>query len=92
MLTLQIMQLLKWPFDKDEVTAVLATIERQKSILSLAVQNDHTGILRTISKGVQSMKTDVGAIRQGVAGLSIQQARNLPCSLEKFIHFSDTSS
>ena len=32
---------LAWPFQKEEVTALIATIERQKTILNLARQNDH---------------------------------------------------
>lgn len=30
-----------WPFQKEEVKAILGTIERQKALLNLARQNDH---------------------------------------------------
>jgi hypothetical protein len=30
-----------WPFKKAEVRAILSTIERQKSLFDLALQNDH---------------------------------------------------
>jgi hypothetical protein len=33
---------LVWSFSKKEVVAILATIERLKSLFSLALQNDHT--------------------------------------------------
>jgi hypothetical protein len=32
---------LTWPFQKDDVKYILSTIERQKSLFSLALQNDH---------------------------------------------------
>ena len=34
-------QSVMWPFDKSEILAILASIERQKSLLNLALQNDH---------------------------------------------------
>lgn len=33
---------LSWPFKKEEIIAILGRIERQKSLFSLALQNDHT--------------------------------------------------
>jgi hypothetical protein len=32
---------LSWPFQKGEVTTILSTIERQKQLFILALQNDH---------------------------------------------------
>jgi hypothetical protein len=32
---------LTWPFRKDEVLEILGTIERQKALFNLALQNDH---------------------------------------------------
>jgi hypothetical protein len=32
---------LTWPFRKEEIKEILSAIERHKSLLSLAVQNDH---------------------------------------------------
>ena len=32
---------LRWPFDKAEVSDLLSSLERQKSLFSLALQNDH---------------------------------------------------
>ena len=33
---------ISWPFQKGEIRELLHTIERQKSLLDLALQNDHT--------------------------------------------------
>lgn len=38
--TLQIGTRIRWPLRKDEVKDILSAIERQKSLLSLALQND----------------------------------------------------
>lgn len=67
--------MIKWPYEKDEVMALLATIERQKSMLSLGTQNDHSGILCAISAGVWSIKTEIEAIGEGLAGLGRHQDR-----------------
>lgn len=32
---------LAWPFQREEIRDILATIERQKSLFNLAIQNDH---------------------------------------------------
>lgn len=32
---------LKWPFQREEIKDILSTIERQKSLFDLALQNDH---------------------------------------------------
>ena len=32
---------LSWPFSKSEINAILERIERQKSVFSLALENDH---------------------------------------------------
>ena len=37
----QLAQSLKWPFDRAEVADILKTLERQKLLFSLAMQNDH---------------------------------------------------
>ena len=36
----KLVQKLRWPLQKDEVKDVLSSIERQKTLLSLALQND----------------------------------------------------
>jgi hypothetical protein len=41
----QVAQVLKWPLDKAEVNEVLGTIERLKSLFSLAMQNDHVYVI-----------------------------------------------
>lgn len=38
----RVQKALTWPFQKQEVKDILATIERQKPLFLLALQNDHT--------------------------------------------------
>ena len=61
---------LLWPFKKEEIKGILCAIERQKSLISLAVQNDHIGLSRAIENeiailqvGVQELKVDVSQIK-----------------------------
>ena len=44
----QIAKALKWPFDKTEINEILGTIERLKSLFSLAMQNDHMYVILCI--------------------------------------------
>jgi hypothetical protein len=44
----QIAKVLKWPFDKTEINEILGTIERLKSLFSLAMQNDHMYVILCI--------------------------------------------
>ena len=46
----QIGMMFKWPFEKDEIREILNTIERQKLLFGLALQNDHIALSRTIHK------------------------------------------
>jgi hypothetical protein len=61
-----------WPFQKEEIKELLATIERQKSLFSLALQNDHMCVLvlfisrasiLILDSGLsQAIKDDVGTL------------------------------
>lgn len=54
---------LRWPFKQSEVEKILRVIERQKSTLSLALENDHIALSREIYNNTE-------VIRDNVAGLS----------------------
>ena len=58
-------RVLKWPFKKEEVKELLSTIERQKTLFSLALQNDQV----KLSRGIES---DVVDIKRLVYQLDIQ--------------------
>lgn len=62
---------LKWPFTRDEVREVIANIERQKSIFSIALTNDNlrlTTVLRDsvghIGEGVNDIRTNLDSERR----------------------------
>ncbi|KAH0558789.1 hypothetical protein GP486_004572 [Trichoglossum hirsutum] len=54
---------LRWPFKQSEVEKILRVIERQKSTLSLALENDHIALSREVLNNTE-------AIRNNIAGLS----------------------
>ncbi|KAH0541245.1 hypothetical protein FGG08_004250 [Glutinoglossum americanum] len=55
---------LTWPFQKSEVKEVLCAIERQKTLFSLALQNDHLGLSRAVKADVAELKGNVQDMRQ----------------------------
>jgi len=54
---------LRWPFKQSEVEKILRILQRQKSTLPLALENDHIALSREIRNYIE-------AIRDDVAGLS----------------------
>jgi hypothetical protein len=54
---------------------LLASIERQKSSLHLAIQHDHSRLMEIMSVDFQLLRNDVGPIAEDITGLSIQQGR-----------------
>ncbi|KAJ7577718.1 hypothetical protein C8J56DRAFT_1031374 [Mycena floridula] len=58
----KVIQKLKWPLDKAEVTDLLQQIERVKTFVMLAIHNDHVALSRAIHQGVQQMSTHVGQV------------------------------
>ena len=60
---------LKWPFNKQNVQEILATIERQKSLISLALTNDNLRLCTAIHDELQ------GVVKK-VEGLRISQDRD----------------
>ena len=60
---------LKWPFNKQSVQEILATIERQKSLINLALTNDNLRLCTAIHDELQ------GVVKR-VDGLRISQDRD----------------
>ena len=55
-------QSLKWPFTKDEVQHILQNIERQKSLLTLALANDCRRLTAAMLNGIAHITEGVRAI------------------------------
>jgi hypothetical protein len=51
-----------WPFQKEEFKDILSTIERQKSLFSLAIQNDHMCVLNRMHSQVTKAYNAQGII------------------------------
>ncbi|KAI9876330.1 MAG: hypothetical protein M1830_006749 [Pleopsidium flavum] len=52
-----------WPFQKGEIKDILCTIERQKTLFGLALQQDHLGLSRAIKNGVTEIQAGVTELR-----------------------------
>ncbi|KFY47728.1 hypothetical protein V496_10483 [Pseudogymnoascus sp. VKM F-4515 (FW-2607)] len=88
-----------WPFRKEEISDILAEIERHKSIFSLALHNDHIQLSQVIQDGVRSLNDKADELVEGVARLqSSQQSHdeqiilNWLTPLEFPLQFSDFMS
>ncbi|KAJ7577668.1 hypothetical protein C8J56DRAFT_365760 [Mycena floridula] len=58
----KVIHMLKWPLDKAEVTDLLQQIERVKTFIMLAIQNDHIALSRAIHQDVQEINICVGQV------------------------------
>lgn len=56
-------QSLQWPFSKDEVKHLVTIVERQKSLLSIALTNDSLRLSTAIKGDVDKLTQDVAAVR-----------------------------
>ncbi|KAJ7577684.1 hypothetical protein C8J56DRAFT_1113091 [Mycena floridula] len=84
----RVIQTLKWPLDKTEVTDLLQQIERVKTLVMLAIQNDHLALSRATHQGVQQMNIHVDHVMDKVtkiaAGTKQIQAHNMNADLREF--------
>lgn len=46
---------LKWPFQKGEINEILNTLERQKTLFNLALQNDHVYVADHIHSNMRNI-------------------------------------
>ena len=63
----------KWPFEKEEMRDILNTIERLKTFLSLARQNDHIALSKAIKTQIEVMNTEISETSAGLTKLQIDQ-------------------
>ena len=69
---------LSWPFEKREIKDILDTIERQKSLFSLALENDHMYVISSVlgadSSALSEMiKSDVQQVGHKLSELQLVQ-------------------
>ena len=57
------LQFLKWPFEKDEIREIITSIERQKSLLNIALTNDSLRLTAAIHGEIGSIAKGVDSIR-----------------------------
>jgi hypothetical protein len=59
---------LQWPFRKAEAASLLNSLERQKTLLALVLQNDHIALSREIQAEVSSISATVNSIHATLQG------------------------
>lgn len=57
---------LKWPFHEKEIGAFLATIEREKSLLELALANNSRKLIQEIQRTSKENKQQLAALLQAI--------------------------
>ena len=55
----KVLQTLRWPFDKAEVEALVAHLERLKSSLDLAMNSTNAAVIREIQHDTKALRLDV---------------------------------
>ncbi|KFY98178.1 hypothetical protein V500_01789 [Pseudogymnoascus sp. VKM F-4518 (FW-2643)] len=58
---------LRWPFKQSEVDKILRVIERQKSTLSLALDNNHIALSQEIRNNTEAIRDEVVGLLQELA-------------------------
>ncbi|KAI9810381.1 MAG: hypothetical protein M1827_006267 [Pycnora praestabilis] len=59
----QMTQTVKWPFDKADVAAILETIECQKTLFNLVLQNNHIKLTKSIKSNIQEFSKDFAELK-----------------------------
>ncbi|KAJ7576529.1 ankyrin repeat-containing domain protein [Mycena floridula] len=84
----KVIQMLKWPLDKAEVTALLQQVERVKTFVMLAIHSDHVALSRVIHQGIQQISTRIDHVTDKVSeiaeGAKQIQAHNMNVDLRAF--------
>ncbi|KAJ7591853.1 ankyrin repeat-containing domain protein, partial [Mycena floridula] len=68
--TKKLLKTLTWSLDKADVTELLVRVERVKSLVMLAIQNDHVKLSEMIYADLQAMKTGMDDITHKVDSIS----------------------
>ncbi|KAJ7577658.1 ankyrin repeat-containing domain protein [Mycena floridula] len=73
----KVIQMLKWPLDKAEATDLLQQVERVKTFVMLAIQNDHIALSRVIHQDIQgiqahNMNADLRAFSEWLSPIDFQ--------------------
>ncbi|KAJ7027293.1 hypothetical protein C8F04DRAFT_92936 [Mycena alexandri] len=68
----ELWQRLKWTLDKADVTELLLKVERVKSLIMLALQNNHVALSREIQKDVQELHQQMEDVSSGVSAVSVK--------------------
>ncbi|KAJ4051592.1 hypothetical protein NW758_003932 [Fusarium oxysporum] len=75
----KVLETLKWPFTEREVEKILAAIEREKSLLWLALENDHRKLTLEIKKTSTEFKRQLTGLVDGLGRIEGSQADLMCC-------------
>ena len=79
----------KWQIEKEEIYEILNTIERHKSLFSLARQNDHIALSKAIGVEIETIQKGFNEIGLGVTNLRIDRRQN---EIRQWLSAPDPSS
>ena len=60
---------LLWPFQKSEINGILYRIERQKTLIGLALQNDNNELSRLMAEDIYGIREDLTSVRTGMRNM-----------------------
>ncbi|KAL9134056.1 MAG: hypothetical protein Q9175_004768 [Cornicularia normoerica] len=81
-----------WPFQKEEIKEILGSIERQKSLLNLARQNDHMKLSKAIKIDVASMRDEVEEVANKVSRIQMSQITSEDLTIIEWLAAPDPST
>lgn len=70
---------IKWHFEKEETHELLDTIERLKSLVNIARQNDHIALSKAIMKNTETIHKEVKETSLGVHTLRLDERQRAIC-------------
>ena len=79
-------QSINWAFQRDSVTFLLSKIERQKTFILFALENNQLGISRNLQQEMGNLKEGIHDIQSAVSQLDIKQQGLLEDARTKLTH------
>lgn len=57
---------LVWPFKRKDIDKLIVSIEQQKTLLSLALNNDHLALTQIVHEDTQAMRADIARVELAI--------------------------
>ncbi|KAH7382754.1 ankyrin repeat-containing domain protein [Phaeosphaeria sp. MPI-PUGE-AT-0046c] len=80
---------LVWKFKKQEVDRILQSIERLKTMVAIALQNDHFKLSQAIKNDTGLIKTHMSTVEAGIESIHLDRDRTHLDNLRKWLSQTD---